>query len=95
MIEFAEKLRELRNGRNMSQKDLADRLGIDKSLVSYYESASRFPSPEILIKISRIFRVSIDYLLNLEKSRTLDISDLKDNEINALLVLIDVIKNKN
>ena len=94
MIDFGDKLKDLRNGRNMTQKELADRLGIDKSLISYYEANSRFPSPEVLIKISRIFRVSTDYLLGLEKTRTIDVSNLNEDEIDSIIRLIEIISRK-
>ena len=60
---FSEKLKALRTAKKMSQKDLADKVGVAKSVVSFYESGDRFPSYDVLIKISRIFNVTTDYLL--------------------------------
>ena len=62
-IELGNKIKALRNGRNIKQAEFADLLGVTKSAVSSYENGTRLPSYEVLIKIARIFRVSTDYLL--------------------------------
>ena len=64
MDEFGERLRKLRNGRDMSQGDLAAHLGVVPSSVGKYErTPNSFPSVEVLIKLSDFFGVTIDYLL--------------------------------
>ena len=64
-MNFGEKLKMLRTGQNLTQQQLATRLGVAKSVVSYYESGDRFPSYDVLIKIAHIFNVSTDYLLDI------------------------------
>ena len=56
----------------MTQKDLADRIGVSKSIISSYESGIRYPSYDVLVKMARIFHVSTDYILGIEKKRVLD-----------------------
>lgn len=53
----------LREEFNFTQQDLADRLECSKSVIGLYESETRKPSLEILVKLSEIFECSIDYLL--------------------------------
>jgi len=72
----------------MTQKDLADRIGVSKSIISSYESGIRYPSYDVLVKMARIFHVSTDYLLGIEKKRVLDASALTDDEIEAIKNLI-------
>ena len=67
MVDFGDRLKKLRQGEGLSQQQLADRLGVTKSVVSYYELRERYPSPEVLIKLSVIFHTSTDFLLGLEK----------------------------
>lgn len=88
------KLKELRTEKNMTQKQLADRLGVAISAISSYESCLRYPSYDTLIKYARIFHVSTDYLLGLESRKSLDVSDLSDKEISAISQLIDVIRSQ-
>ena len=61
---FGEKLRSLRKDHGMTQVDLANALDLDKSSIAKYESAGIIPSVDTLQKISALFNVSIDYLLN-------------------------------
>lgn len=69
MTDFGNRLKNLRLRKHMTQSDLAERLGVTKSVISAYETGLRMPSYDILIKISRIFRVTTDYLLGLESDR--------------------------
>ena len=60
---YGNKIKELRLKNNMTQKELADFLGVTPKAVSFYELNQREPSGDILIKIAQKFGVSIDYLL--------------------------------
>jgi len=74
MVDFGTILKKLRKESGLTQQQVADRLWLSKATVSYYEQSLRYPSPEILIKLSRIFHVSTDYLLGIEdKQQTLDV----------------------
>lgn len=94
MVDFGLKLKELRKQSGMTQQQLADKLGITKSVVSYYELSERTPSPEVLKDIALIFRVSTDYLLGIERNKIIDVSDLSDDDIKLLLVTIDTLRGK-
>lgn len=88
IVDLGEKIKSLRKSKNMTQKDLADRIGVSKSIISSYESGIRYPSYDVLVKMARIFHVSTDYLLGIEKKRVLDASALTDDEIEAIKNLI-------
>ena len=92
MVEFTGKLKTMRINRNLTQKQLAEQLGVAKSVVSYYESGDRFPSYDVLVRLARIFHVSTDYLLGVEHDRVLDVSELNDEQIAALENLISVMQ---
>lgn len=94
-MDFGEKLKTLRNSQKMTQQQLATRLGVAKSVVSYYESGDRFPSYDVLIKIAHTFHVTTDYLLDLERRRVIDVSDLSEEQIAVVITVVDALKNKN
>ena len=94
MVDFGRKLKELRIQVGLSQKQLAERVKVTKSVISYYELQERYPSPEILIKLANIFHVSTDFLLGIEKQQTLDISGLDEEDIRLLQHTISVLRNK-
>lgn len=61
---FGERLRELREDCDMTQKSLAMVLNVSPRMVSFYESGKHFPRDEsILIKLAEHFGVTTDYLL--------------------------------
>lgn len=94
-MNFGEKLRSLRTGQRWTQQKLADRLGVAKSVVSYYESGERFPSYDVLIKIAYTFHTTTDYLLGLEHARIIDVEGLSEQEIGVLVSLVDIMRGKN
>lgn len=57
------RIKKLREEFHMTQQELADKLKGAKSTIAMYESETRKPSMEVLIKLSDIFNCSIDYLL--------------------------------
>lgn len=93
-VDFGNRLRELRIGAGLTQKQLADRIGVTKSVISFYELRERAPSPDVLIKLSNIFHVSTDYLLGLENRHIIDISDFSDEQIDFIETMIFVLRNK-
>lgn len=94
MVDFGNRLKQLRLEAGMTQQQLAQKLGVTKSVVSYYEQQERSPSPEILIQLSRIFRTSTDFLLGIDNKRTIDVSELSDDDIAVLTGMIEALKRK-
>ena len=94
-MEFGKKLKSLRTGKNLTQQQLADRLGVAKSIISYYESGDRYPSYDVLIKIAHIFHVTTDYLLDIERKRFINVSDLSDDDISVIEIVADALRKRN
>ena len=90
---MGEKLKTLRHEKNSTQKQVADRIGLAISAVSSYESGTRFPSYDTLIKLARIFHVSTDYLFGMTNTRNIDVTDLSDSEIELISQLVDTIRS--
>ncbi len=72
MSTFSIRLRELRHERALSQGALGERLGLAKSTVNMYESASREPNFKMLSTIADFFSVDVDYLLGKSDVRRAD-----------------------
>lgn len=58
-----ERLKELRKQKGLFQKDIANKLGIDRTTYVKYETGVSEPDIKTLLSISEIFDVSLDYLL--------------------------------
>ena len=67
-IETANRLYELRKKNNLSQEEVADKLGISRQSVSKWERAESSPDTDNLIELAKLYNVSLDELLNAEKS---------------------------
>lgn len=95
MVDFGKKLKKLRLESGYTQQQLATKLGITKSVVSYYELQERYPSPEVLIRLAHIFNVSTDYLLGLETTEMISLSGLDAEDIIIIKRMIDSLRQKN
>ena len=93
-MNFGEKLKMLRNGQKMTQQQLAIRLGVAKSVVSYYESGERYPSYDVLVKIARTFHTTTDYLLDIKRERVIDVSDLAEDDIAVVTAVAEALRKK-
>lgn len=92
MVNMGNKLKSLRLEKKLTQRQVADRIGLAISAVSSYESGSRYPSYDVLVKLARIFHVSTDYLLGMTDKRNLDVTGLYDDEIELVSQLVDKLR---
>ena len=61
--QLAHKLRRFRTMTGRSQQEVADYCGLHRSTYTYYECGRTFPTLITLVKLSRLYGVSVDYLL--------------------------------
>lgn len=95
MVEFGHKLKELRTQKNLTQKQLAELIGVKNSIISFYEVGDRFPSPEVIVKLAAVLHTSTDYLLGVEKGETIDVTGLNEEDKILVRSLVDVLRRKN
>ena len=94
MVNLGERIRALRLEKHITQTEMSKRIGVSKAVISSYELEQRQPSYEILIKIAAFFSVSTDYLLGLEKERSISVKGLNDKEVEAVSNLVDILRKK-
>lgn len=83
---FSDRLKFLRKQHKITQEQLAKIINVERSSIGKYESSNTIPSIETLIKISKYFNISIDYLLenNVNDTKTLVKNDLSEQEKTLL-----------
>ena len=69
---FANRLKELRTEKGLSQEDLGKEIGVSRGSISYYEKEERVPDIVVLAAVSKYFNVSTDYLLGISETKSLD-----------------------
>ena len=94
MVKLGKRLKELRLEGKMTQKQIADRLGLAISAVSAYESGDRYPTYDTLITLARIYHVSTDYLLGISSRREIDVTGLDEEEILFVSQLVELLRKK-
>ena len=70
MVDLGSRLKELRESGGLTQKQVAERIGVTASVISAYENGIRQPSYSALIKLTALYNVSSDYLLGITGNRT-------------------------
>ncbi len=69
MKEFADRLKELRTEKKLSQTQLAIDTNLSKSAIAYWEVSERVPNAQAIVTLAKYFNVSCDYLLGVSDRR--------------------------
>lgn len=85
----AERIKALREARGWTQAELARRLSITRNGVNSWEQGLSMPSPTCLVDLAKLFSVSTDYLLGIERLETVNVTGLKDEDVALLTQLAD------
>lgn len=94
MVDCSEKLKALRKASGLTQKQVADRIGVTEGSISAYETASIAPSVDVFIRLALLFGVSIDYLVRLDAPKLLDASGLDEESLALVAALIQKLKRE-
>ena len=89
------RIKEIRQEKNLSQTDIAKALGVTRQAISLYEKGDREPKLEMWEKLADFFNVPVDYLLGISKDRsTLTIDDLNTEEQEAYERITDMLSQE-
>lgn len=91
---LGQRIYELRTARGWNQVQLAQKLNITKQTVSNWENENIQPSIEMLVRLSKLFSVSADYLLGLNESANINVDGLPIDFVAHLTQIIDDYKKK-
>ena len=95
MSVISENIRSLRKRAGYTQQELADRIGIKRSLVGAYEEARAEPPIENLLKFADTFAVSIDQLVDSDLTTGFPESNAQDSRLKVLAVTVDPEEREN
>lgn len=63
MLDIGSKIMKLRKDKKMSQSDLANAIGTSRVMIGNYERNENMPSIEIVLKIAKLYNVSVDFIV--------------------------------
>lgn len=90
----AERIKALREARGWTQAELARRINITRNGVNSWEQGLSMPSPACLVDLARLFSVSTDYLLGVERLETVNVTGLDEKDVAMLAQLADRLREK-
>ena len=70
MAERYERIRNLREGSDLTQAEVGKQINVPQRTYAYYESGERMIPPQVLIALAQFYHVSVDYLLELTDQKT-------------------------
>ena len=88
---FGDRLKELREDKNMNQDELANLVCLTRSAISSYETNTNVPSLDIAIKLADVFEVSLDYL-TCRTDELYNLNTFDEEQKSVILDIISVIK---
>lgn len=96
---FNENLKLARERKGLSQKDVAEKIGVAKSTYSLYESGNREPNVQTIKKIADLLKITADELLGLdEPSQTIaahfDGDEYTEDELDEIRNFAAFVKSK-
>lgn len=91
----AERIKFLREQKEITQTELAKQLGITRSSVNAWELGISVPSTQYIVELANIFKVSSDYLLGIDSTATINISGLSQADIDLVYSIISHLRDKN
>lgn len=91
---LSKRIYELRISFNWTQVQLSQKLGVTKQTVSNWENDNIQPSIDMLVKLSKVFNVSTDYLLGLIPTNTIRVDGLPAEFVSHIVQIINDYKSK-
>lgn len=81
-------IKKLREDAGYSQSELARKLGISRSSINAWELHLSTPTTPYILEIAKIFHTSTDYLLGIDKQRTIVLDGYTNSEIELIYNLL-------
>ena len=93
IILIGDVIRSLREQAGYSQAGLAKKLGVTRSSVNAWDSGLSAPTAVYIIELSKLFHVSSDFILGLDNTMQLNLSEFSEEEVSILYSLINYFSN--
>ena len=90
----ADRIKNLREQKKITQSELAKQLGITRSSVNAWEMGISVPSTQYIVELANIFQVSTDFLLGVNNSASISVAGLTDQDIDLINRIISHLKDK-
>ncbi len=86
---LSDMIKNLRENARFSQSQLAKKLDVTRSSVNAWEMGLSTPTTHYIVELAKLFHVSTDYILGLDKTRTIILDGYTEEQIELLYKLIN------
>ena len=90
---ISDRIKELRGRDGISQASLAKKLKVSRSTVNAWEMGISMPTIKHVISMTEIFKVTSDYILELNNRHSINLYGLNQNQIRVVTDLVECFKN--
>ena len=94
MIMIADKIKTLRASHNITQAELARRLGVTRNGVNSWEQGLSVPSTNYIVELSKLFGVSTDFLFGLSEQASINVDGLNDEDVALMSELVSRLRGR-
>ncbi len=91
-MKWNKRIKDLREDHDLTQDELAEQLEVSKRTLLRYESGVSEPTISVLIKLSLLFDVSVDYIIGIKNNPEIEESTIK-SEIEDIINKMQKIKS--
>jgi len=91
----SDRIKSLWESNNLTQSELARKLGLSRAGVNAWEMGIAVPSTHYIKELALLFHVSSDYLLGIDGTDTIDASGLADEDKDVLIRFTQFLRTKN
>lgn len=88
-----DRIKALRESRGWTQAELARRMNMTRNGINSWEQGLSMPSPQSLVDLARLFSVSTDYLLGVEKHNTVNVTGLDEKDVALIAQLAERLRS--
>ena len=89
----ADRIKALREVRGWTQAELARRMNMTRNGINSWEQGLSMPSPQSLVDLARLFSVSTDYLLGVERHNTVNVTGLDEKDVALIAQLAERLRS--
>lgn len=90
---ISDRIKEIREAQGMTQAGLASKLGVTRSSVNAWELGISVPSTQYVVELANVLKVSTDYLLCVDKTATISVTGLSEEDTQLVYSLVKHLRN--
>jgi len=94
VFDFGIRLKKLRENRGLTQKEAAHLIGVSRTSVIGYETGEKTPKLSTLVRIAKVYRSSVDYILGIDDRKCLYLDEFSENQQMIIIDFVSKLENE-